>query len=105
MSYAEEVQAAEEKMGPSVIESVFSFFDSEGTTKSGRKLPKAYIQNAKEVVRTLRESLSDDTTSFGKKADTAKQAVRTYLINWRGSKTVATEVRSFVLAAVMLFPT
>lgn len=63
-------------------------------TKSGKVLPKAYLKSAREVVRTLRESLKEDlndVSKFRRTADAAKESIREYLNNWKGQKAVVGE--------------
>lgn len=58
-------------------------------------MPKAYLKSAKEVVKTLRESLNEDpkdNAKFRRTADAAKESIREYLGNWRGQQEVAQEV-------------
>lgn len=83
----------EEKDG--VLGALQSLLESNTKTKSGRVLPKAYLKSAKEVVKTLRESLNEDpkdNAKFRRNADAAKESIREYLSNWRGQQTVAQEV-------------
>ncbi|CAB4261514.1 unnamed protein product [Prunus armeniaca] len=82
----------EEKDG--VIGALKSLFDPNEKTKSGKVLPKAYLKSAKEVVKTLRESLNEDpkdNAKFRRTADAAKESIREYLGNWRGQQEVAQE--------------
>ncbi|KAJ9700356.1 hypothetical protein PVL29_005918 [Vitis rotundifolia] len=55
--------------------------DDEKKIKSGKVLPKAYLNSAREVVKTLRE----------RTADAAKESIREYLSSWRGKQTVVGE--------------
>jgi hypothetical protein len=59
-------------------------------------LPKAYLKAAREVVRTLRESLGEDdggdVAKFRRGADAAKESIREFLGGWRGQQAVAAEV-------------
>lgn len=76
-----------------------SIFDPNEKTKSGKVLPKGYLKAAREVVRTLRESLEEDTkdvAKFRRNADAAKESIREYLSGWRGQQTVVAEVYLFV---------
>ncbi|KAH9605294.1 hypothetical protein KSS87_009176 [Heliosperma pusillum] len=78
----------------SIIASVKSLFDPNETTKSGKVLPKAYLKSAREVVKTLRQSLEEDRkdmAKFRRTADAAKESIRDYLSNWRGQPTVIKE--------------
>lgn len=82
----------EEKDG--VLGALQSLLESNTKTKSGRVLPKAYLKSAKEVVKTLRESLNEDpkdNAKFRRTADAAKESIREYLSNWRGQQAVAQE--------------
>lgn len=81
-----------------VIGAIKSLFDPDEKTKSGKVLPKAYLKSARELVKTLRESLKEDPkdiANFRRNADSAKESIRDYLSNWRGQKTVAGEVCIF----------
>ncbi|XP_042037976.1 photosystem II D1 precursor processing protein PSB27-H2, chloroplastic-like isoform X2 [Salvia splendens] len=71
-----------------------SLFDPNEKTKSGKVLPKAYLKSVREVVKTLRESLEEDTkdmAKFRRTADAAKESIREYLSSWRGQKEVVNE--------------
>lgn len=73
-------------------------FDPNEKTKSGKVLPKAYLKSARELVRTLRDSLKEDPkdlAKFRRTADAAKESIREYLSGWRGQITVAKEVSFF----------
>ncbi|GAA0186633.1 hypothetical protein Leryth_021551 [Lithospermum erythrorhizon] len=77
-----------------LIGSIASFFNPNEKTKSGIVLPKDYLKSAREVVRTLRDSLKEtpkDITEFRRNADAAKEAIREYLNEWKGQKTVVNE--------------
>ncbi|CAL5209686.1 unnamed protein product [Lathyrus oleraceus] len=92
--WAEEKSDDKEESENGVIGAIKSLFDPNEKTKSGKVLPKAYIKSAKEVVKTLRESLNevlDDNAKFRRTADAAKESIREYLGSWRGNKTVAQE--------------
>lgn len=85
----------DEKDEEGLVGSIKSLFDPNEKTKSGKVLPKAYLKSAKELVKTLRESLKEDpkdVAKFRRNADAAKESIRDYLRNWRGQKTVASEV-------------
>ncbi|KAK4478095.1 hypothetical protein RD792_017360 [Penstemon davidsonii] len=76
-----------------------SLFDPNEKTKSGKVLPKAYLKSVREVVKTLRESLNEDTkdnAKFRRTADAAKESIRNYLSGWRGQKSVVNE-ESYVM--------
>ncbi|XP_061993071.1 photosystem II D1 precursor processing protein PSB27-H2, chloroplastic [Rosa rugosa] len=82
----------EEKDG--VLGAIQSLLETNTKTKSGRVLPKAYLKTAKEVVKTLRESVQEDpkdNAKFRRTADAAKESIREYLSNWRGQPTVSQE--------------
>ncbi|KAL8162689.1 hypothetical protein V2J09_014178 [Rumex salicifolius] len=71
-----------------------SFFDPNEKTKTGKVLPKAYLKSAREVVKTLRDSLKEDAkdaAKFRRTADGAKESIREYLSNWRGQQSVSKE--------------
>ncbi|GMI87755.1 LOW PSII ACCUMULATION 19 [Hibiscus trionum] len=77
-----------------VVGAIKSLFDPNEKTKSGKVLPKAYVKSAREVVKTLRESLQEDpkdVAKFRRTADSAKESIRDYLSNWRGQEKVARE--------------
>ncbi|KAK4357170.1 hypothetical protein RND71_022780 [Anisodus tanguticus] len=83
----------------SVVGAIKSLFDPNETTKSGKVLPKAYLNSAREVVKTLRESLKEDPndmSKFRRTADAAKESIREYLGGWRGQKSVVNE-ESYVM--------
>lgn len=93
---AEKDQKGQEDDGDKgVFDSLKSLFDPNEKTKSGKILPKAYLNSAREVVKTLRESLKEDPkdiAKFRRTADAAKESIREYLNGWRGQQTVAAEV-------------
>eukprot|EP01018_Ginkgo_biloba_P032176 Gb_15835 [translate_table: standard] len=71
-----------------------SLFDPNEKTKSGRILPKSYLKSAREVVKSLRESLKEDTNDnakFRRSADSAKESIRGFMQSWTGQKSVASE--------------
>lgn len=93
--WAEEKSNGQEEEDTGVIGAITSLFDPNEKTKSGRLLPKAYLKSAREVVKTLRESLKEDPkdiAKFRRTADAAKESIREYLSNWRGQQTVVQEV-------------
>ncbi|KAK7389565.1 hypothetical protein VNO78_24715 [Psophocarpus tetragonolobus] len=95
---------AEDEQDKGVIGAIESLFDPNEKTKSGKVLPKAYLKSAREVVKTLRESLnetSDDIAKFRRTADSAKESIREYLGSWRGNKTVAQEESYVILEKVI----
>lgn len=78
-----------------VIGTFKSLFDPNEKTKSGKVLPKAYLKSAREVLKTLRESLKEDpkdNAKFRRTADAAKESIRDFMTNWRGQQDVAKEV-------------
>lgn len=89
---AEENDSKQEDEG--VIDAIKSIFDPNEKTKTGKVLPKAYLKSAREVVKTLRESLKEDekdVAKFRRTADAAKESIREYLNGWRGQPVVVTE--------------
>ncbi|KAL9317438.1 hypothetical protein ACSQ67_013955 [Phaseolus vulgaris] len=93
--WAEENSGDKEDEDKGVIGAIKSLFDPNEKTKSGKVLPKAYLKSAREVVKTLRESLNettDDIAKFRRNADSAKESIREYLGSWRGSQTVVQEI-------------
>lgn len=85
----------EEEDDAGVLGVIKSLFDPNEKTKSGKVLPKAYLESAREVVKTLRKSLDEDPkdiAKFRRTADAAKESIREYLSNWRGQQTVIQEV-------------
>ncbi|KOM36105.1 hypothetical protein LR48_Vigan02g225500 [Vigna angularis] len=93
--WADENSGNKEEEDKGVIGAIKSLFDPNEKTKSGKVLPKAYLKSAREVVKTLRESLnetSDDIAKFRRTADSAKESIREYLGSWRGNQTVVQEV-------------
>lgn len=101
----EESNAQEEdKDDEGVIGAIKSIFDPNEKTKSGKVLPKAYLKSAREMVKTLRDSLKEDPkdiVNFRRNADAAKESIRDYLNNWRGQKTVENEVTFFEILVVL----
>ncbi|KAF7067658.1 hypothetical protein CFC21_073518 [Triticum aestivum] len=82
--------------GEGVVGAFKSLFDPNEETKAGKVLPKAYLKAAREVVRTLRESLGEgdaagDSASFRRGADSAKTSIREFIGGWRGQPAVAKE--------------
>lgn len=89
---------AKKEEGGSFVDGVLELLDPDQVTKTGRKLPKKYVKSVREVVKNLRESFNQDSkdgAKFRRNADSAKEAIREYLQNWRGSKIVESEVRAF----------
>ncbi|CAL9049506.1 unnamed protein product [Musa banksii] len=77
-----------------VFGTIKSIFDPNEKTKAGKLLPKAYLKSAREVVKTLRESLEEDTrdvSKFRRTADAAKESIRQYLSSWKGQPAVVAE--------------
>eukprot|EP00270_Netrium_digitus_P016019 TRINITY_DN5676_c0_g1_i1.p1 TRINITY_DN5676_c0_g1~~TRINITY_DN5676_c0_g1_i1.p1 ORF type:complete len:253 (+),score=54.09 TRINITY_DN5676_c0_g1_i1:78-836(+) len=82
------------KNGGRPVESILSVFERDELAKSGSRLPKAYLQSAREVVKTLRESLSEDPVDdlkFRRSAEAAKGAIRGYMGRWKGASEVVQE--------------
>lgn len=97
--WAEEKSNSKEKEDEGVLGTVKSLFDPNEKTKYGKLLPKAYLKSAREVVKTLRESLKEDPkdlTKFRRTADAAKESIRDYLSNWKGQQAVISEVCVFL---------
>lgn len=95
MSIKAEEKKQEDASDASVIGAIKSFFDPNEKTKSGKTLPKAYLNAAREVVKTLRESLEEDAkdvAKFRRTADAAKESIREYLNGWKGQNFVSSEV-------------
>lgn len=88
-----------------VVGAIKSIFDPNEKTKSGKVLPKAYLKSAREVVKTLRDSLKENPKNivqFRRNADAAKESIRDYLNNWRGQKTVVNEVKDSVIHSIII---
>ncbi|CAI0465948.1 unnamed protein product [Linum tenue] len=91
---AEGGQPAKDEEEEGVVGAIKSLLDPNEKTKSGKLLPKAYLKSAREVVKTLRESLQEDpkdNAKFRRNADAAKESIREYLGNWRGQEKIAGE--------------
>ncbi|KAH6808880.1 photosystem II 11 kDa protein-like protein [Perilla frutescens var. frutescens] len=94
-----EENANEEGKDEGLVGALQSLLDPNEKTKSGKVLPKAYLNSVREVVKTLRESLQEDTkdnAKFRRTADAAKESIREYLNGWRGQKAVVNE-ESYVM--------
>ncbi|MCO5547115.1 hypothetical protein L7F22_000557 [Adiantum nelumboides] len=66
---------------------LLSSFDPNEKAKSGKLLPKSYLKSARNVVKSLKESLKEESSKDSdvrKSADQVKEAIRDYLQNWRG---------------------
>lgn len=99
-AWAGEKAKEEDDKDEGVIEAVKSLFDPNEKTKLGKVLPKAYLKSARELVRTLRDSLKEDpkdVAKFRRTADAAKESIREYLNGWRGQNTVVKEDSYVVL--------
>ncbi|KAL1333024.1 hypothetical protein AAHE18_11G070500 [Arachis hypogaea] len=96
MVWAEEKSSdKEDDDNKGIVGAITSLFDPNEKTKKGKVLPKAYLKSAREVVKTLRESLNeppDDIAKFRRTADTAKESIREYLGSWRGKQIVESYV-------------
>ncbi|RDX65388.1 Photosystem II D1 precursor processing protein PSB27-H2, chloroplastic [Mucuna pruriens] len=104
MVWAEEKSGDKEEEDKGIIGAIKSLFDPNEKTKLGKVLPKAYLKSAREVVKTLRESLNeatDDIAKFRRTADSAKESIREYLGSWRGNQTVAQEESYVILEKVV----
>lgn len=78
----------------SPLQNLLSVFDTYEETQSGRKLPKAYLKSAREVVRTLKEALMEESSQgskYRRATESAKEAIREYLGAWKGVSTVTAE--------------
>ncbi|GAB4843376.1 hypothetical protein Ancab_013342 [Ancistrocladus abbreviatus] len=92
--WAEDKSDGQEEEDKGITGAITSLFDPNEKTKSGKVLPKAYLRSARELVKTLRESLKEDPkdiSRFRRTADAAKESIRDYLNNWRGQQTVSKE--------------
>ena len=92
--WAEDESNGQEDDEKGVVGAIKSLFDPNEKIKSGKVLPKAYLNSAREVVKTLRESLKEDPkdiAKFRRTADAAKESIREYLSSWRGKQTVVSE--------------
>lgn len=97
-AFAGEESKVEEEEDESLMGALKSLFDPNEKTKYGKVLPKAYLNSAREVVKTLRESLQEDPkdiANFRRTADAAKESIKGYINDWRGQKTVVNEVSFF----------
>nr|BAK01595.1 predicted protein [Hordeum vulgare subsp. vulgare] len=70
--------AEEDGKGEGVVGAFKSLFDPNEETKAGKVLPKAYLKAAREVVRTLRESLEE-----GDAAGDSARFRRSRMLRWR----------------------
>ncbi|KAF5465703.1 hypothetical protein F2P56_015684 [Juglans regia] len=98
--WAEDESNGREEEDAGITGALKSLFDPNEKTKSGKVLPKAYLKSAREVVKTLRESLKEDPqdiAKFRRTADAAKESIREYLSSWRGQQTVVQEESYVVL--------
>ncbi|KAG0555000.1 hypothetical protein KC19_12G136100 [Ceratodon purpureus] len=87
-------ESVKKEEGGSFVDGVLELLDPDQVTKTGKKLPKKYVKSVREVVKNLRESFNQDSkdgAKFRRNADSAKESIREYLQNWRGSKIVETE--------------
>ncbi|XP_010649899.1 photosystem II D1 precursor processing protein PSB27-H2, chloroplastic isoform X3 [Vitis vinifera] len=94
--WAEDESNGQEDDEKGVVGAIKSLFDPNEKIKSGKVLPKAYLNSAREVVKTLRESLKEDPkdiAKFRRTADAAKESIREYLSSWRGKQTVVSEYK------------
>ncbi|KAK9083845.1 hypothetical protein Scep_030316 [Stephania cephalantha] len=94
MVRAEDVKKEDDEGDKGVLGAITSLLDPNEKTSLGKVLPKAYLKSAREVVKTLRESLKEETkdiSKFRRNADAAKESIREYLNGWRGQKRVVGE--------------
>ncbi|GJU54274.1 photosystem II D1 precursor processing protein PSB27-H2, chloroplastic [Tanacetum coccineum] len=90
----------QEEKDESLVGAFKSLFDPNEKTKTGKVLPKAYLSSAREVVKTLRESLKEDPkdmAKFRRTADAAKESIREFFGSWRGQQAVVSEESYIVL--------
>ncbi|XP_059632506.1 photosystem II D1 precursor processing protein PSB27-H2, chloroplastic [Cornus florida] len=93
-AWAGDESDSQEDKDEGVVGAVKSLFDPDEKTKSGKVLPKAYLKSAREVVKTLRESLNEDPkdiAKFRRTAEAAKESIREYLSGWKGQLKVVNE--------------
>lgn len=91
---AEEKSSKKEEDDGGIIGAITSLFDPNEKTKSGKVLPKGYLKSAREVVKTLRESVQEDPNDiakFRRTADAAKESIREFLNSWQGKQAIAQE--------------
>ncbi|XP_065863305.1 photosystem II D1 precursor processing protein PSB27-H2, chloroplastic [Euphorbia lathyris] len=89
-----EEKSNEKEENEGIFGAIKTLIDPNEKTKSGKLLPKAYLNTAREVVKTLRESLNEDpkdSAKFRRSADAAKVSIKEYLNNWRGQQQVVGE--------------
>ena len=82
----------------SSVNPFLSLFDPNEKTKEGKSLPKGYLKSARLVVKSLKESIGEESkneANIRRSADSAKGAIRDFLQNWRGQKSVSSEVLFF----------
>ncbi|CAJ1977211.1 unnamed protein product [Sphenostylis stenocarpa] len=94
--WAEEKSGDKEEEDKGIIGAIKSFFDPNEKTKSGK--------SAREVVKTLRESLNettDDIAKFRRTADSAKESIQEYLGSWRGNQTIVQKESYAILEKVI----
>ncbi|KAM7278590.1 hypothetical protein ACFE04_005724 [Oxalis oulophora] len=87
-----------------VVGAIKTLFDPNEKTKSGKVLPKAYLKSAREVVKTLRESLKEDpkdNAKYRRTADGAKESIKEYLSSWTGQQNLIKEESYVVLVKVI----
>ncbi|KAL6005225.1 hypothetical protein ACLOJK_005787 [Asimina triloba] len=85
---------SENEADKGIVDTIKSLLDPNETTKTGKVLPKAYLKSAREVVKTLRESLKEDAkdiAKFRRTADAAKESIKEYLSDWKGQQKVVME--------------
>lgn len=78
----------------SPLNGLLSLFDTNEKSKSGKLLPKGYLRSARQVVKSLKESLKEESgkeADVRRSADSAKEAIRNYLQSWRGQKVIESE--------------
>lgn len=104
LAWAGDESTKQEEKDEGVVGAIKTLFDPNEKTKSGKVLPKAYLKSAREVVKTLRESVNEnpkDMAKFRRTADAAKESIRDYIGNWRGQQTVVNEESYMVIEKVI----
>lgn len=66
---------------------------AQGSPGSRRSLPEGFVKSASDVERALRASLAvaPAEEGFRAKAESAKEAIRSFIVNWRGKASVSAE--------------
>lgn len=72
--------------------------------RAGKKgLPEGFVKSAGDVATTLRRSLDvgPSEEGFRKRAEAAKEAIRSFIVNWRGQASVTAEESYVTLETVL----